>query len=356
MVDLMKIIYSFILIFLLSMNANAVDYSPYKINFGEDVIIEIDNNGRVVNSKGSSFCKKIAMNNAYDINSFNMKFGEDIKSTRHLDILCRHYINKIENEYSLFHRSCNIGENNKDVKEICRDLRRDFSDVIQRLEFFSDIYQSVVIMESEKENKRIVSDLRARREEIAKICNERYGEIFENDRLGIDEINYSIAHSQDPNFLATLTGYRFLVFSLPSECKSQERYKYLIKEVEVAKKSLSISIEKLHKKKGENTSNAKSEIKTNHKSTDKYTDKMASYATLLGRAAACKINIEVEMEKVGLWMDSWFDSLNIKNKERSMYLLTFMNGAELHAKQQLSGKSPDSCEQVKRAFKNTRWP
>lgn len=39
-----------------------------------------------------------------------------------------------------------------------------------------------------------------------------------------------------------------------------------------------------------------------------------------------------------------------------MYLLIFMNGTEFHAKQQLSGQSPDNCEQVIRAFRKTRWP
>lgn len=55
----MKIIYVLSLILLVSLHANAASFSPYKLSYGEDVILEIDNKGRVVYSKGSSFCEEI---------------------------------------------------------------------------------------------------------------------------------------------------------------------------------------------------------------------------------------------------------------------------------------------------------
>ncbi len=358
-VDFMKIIYVLTLILLVSLHANAASFSPYKLSYGEDVILEIDNKGRVVYSKGSSFCEKIKNNDAYDIVSFNERFDENTKTKRHLEVLCKSYFNKVENEYSVFHRLCNADVQNQDLKETCSRLRKGFDDVVKKIEFLSSIYHSIKMAEVEKENNRILEESRKRKEEISATCNNRYDEVLKNDRLGIDEINESIVQSQDINHLVALRDYRFMVFSLPSECRSQERYSSIIKSIELAKKNLSISIGKLQKDKKDESAhhfNNKSVKKENYFSIDEYTDKMASYATLLGRAAACNINIESEIEKVGFWMDSWFDSLNIQNKERSMYLLTFMNGTEFHAKQQLSGQSPDNCEQVIRAFRNTRWP
>lgn len=85
------------------------------------------------------------------------------------------------------------------------------------------------------------------------------------------------------------------------------------------------------------------------------TDKMASYATIIGRAVACSAETEMELRQVGHWMDGWFDELNISHKMRSMYLSIFMKGTKYHMNQQLSGDSPDSCQSALRAFNAVNW-
>ncbi|HEJ2459234.1 TPA: hypothetical protein SLZ51_003659 [Vibrio cholerae] len=86
------------------------------------------------------------------------------------------------------------------------------------------------------------------------------------------------------------------------------------------------------------------------------TDKMASYATIIGRAAACGVDTENELRMVGKWIDSWFDDLNVSTKMRTMYLSIFMQGTEYHMNQQLSGNSPDSCQSAIKAFNTVNWP
>ncbi|EJL6401119.1 hypothetical protein NMR73_004200, partial [Vibrio navarrensis] len=86
------------------------------------------------------------------------------------------------------------------------------------------------------------------------------------------------------------------------------------------------------------------------------TDKMASYATIIGRATACGADTENELRMVGRWMDSWFDDLNVNTKMRAVYLSIFMQGVEHHMNQQLSGNSPDSCKSAMKAFNTINWP
>ncbi|MGK0273605.1 MAG: hypothetical protein ACI88H_004287 [Cocleimonas sp.] len=87
-----------------------------------------------------------------------------------------------------------------------------------------------------------------------------------------------------------------------------------------------------------------------------YTDKMASYATIIGRATACGINPEREITRVGKWMDRWFDTLNLSENMRASYLNIFMSGTEHHMNQQKNGDTPDSCRSVINSFDNTQWP
>ncbi len=83
--------------------------------------------------------------------------------------------------------------------------------------------------------------------------------------------------------------------------------------------------------------------------TDADIDKMTSYAVIIGRAAGCGIDTGDAMRRVGKWMDRRFP-------RQGTYLVIFMAGVEQHAKQQAEGKSPDTCAQVKRSFRNTPWP
>lgn len=87
-----------------------------------------------------------------------------------------------------------------------------------------------------------------------------------------------------------------------------------------------------------------------YKSESYYTDKMANYATIIGRATACGADPTQKLNEVGKWMDNWFDELNLSQNMRNSYLNIFMQGTEHHLLQQQSGKSPDSCSSALKAF------
>lgn len=81
-----------------------------------------------------------------------------------------------------------------------------------------------------------------------------------------------------------------------------------------------------------------------------YTNQMANYATIIGRAAACGADPSDALSRVGSWMDDWFDKLNLSSTMRSTYLNIFMQGTEHHLHQQQQGTSPDSCGSVLSTF------
>ena len=83
-----------------------------------------------------------------------------------------------------------------------------------------------------------------------------------------------------------------------------------------------------------------------------YTNQMANYATIIGRAAACGADPTKEIDKVAGWMDQWFDELNLSQKMRATYINIFMEGAKHHLLQQKSGNSPDTCKSALKAFRS----
>ncbi|MGY6274994.1 hypothetical protein [Methylomonas sp. MgM2] len=83
------------------------------------------------------------------------------------------------------------------------------------------------------------------------------------------------------------------------------------------------------------------------------TDKLTSYAVILGRAAACGIDTTDASSRVGGWMDRVFPP---GSQDQIIFLPIFMEGMRYHAQQQASGNSPDSCSAVRRAFDGMPWP
>lgn len=82
-------------------------------------------------------------------------------------------------------------------------------------------------------------------------------------------------------------------------------------------------------------------------------DRMTTYATLLGRAIGCGIDVDPEMRRVGRWMDRTFPPGSAKQKT---YLPIFMAGIKHHAEEQRAGRSPDSCTTLRREVKAFPWP
>jgi hypothetical protein len=102
--------------------------------------------------------------------------------------------------------------------------------------------------------------------------------------------------------------------------------------------------------------NGSQQQRVSQDSESQFTDKMATYATIAGRATACGKDMQKETEVVGKWMDSEFDRLNLSNKMRSTYLMTFAEGMTLHMQEQLAGNSPDTCESLQSTLNDFPWP
>lgn len=124
-----------------------------------------------------------------------------------------------------------------------------------------------------------------------------------------------------------------------------------LKEREDKKKALKelvdgVSVQKQANKKREEALQVTTVKST--KPVDYYTDRMASYATVIGRATACGTDPSARITQVGEWMDRWFDDLDISKAMRSAYLGIFMAGTEHHMNQQKDGKSPDTCDDAVR--------
>lgn len=82
-------------------------------------------------------------------------------------------------------------------------------------------------------------------------------------------------------------------------------------------------------------------------------DKMTTYAVILGRGIACGASTQEPMKRVGKWFDNTFAPGSSAHKQ---YMVIFMTGIEHHAAQQRAGKSPDSCDSIRRTFSGFPWP
>ena len=139
---------------------------------------------------------------------------------------------------------------------------------------------------------------------------------------------------------------------LIKEKKEQDELEELLRQKKLMQQqnqNLKTSIEKT-KKTSVKVSNKKS------KKINAYTDRMASYATIIGRATACGASPQKALAKVGSWIDRWFSELNINPKMQSTYLTIFMQGTEFHMNQQQAGNTPDSCNSALNTFNSIRWP
>jgi hypothetical protein len=82
-------------------------------------------------------------------------------------------------------------------------------------------------------------------------------------------------------------------------------------------------------------------------------EKMTTYATLIGRALACGVDVNYAVERVGEWMDKVFPPGSTTQRA---CLSLFVKTVRYHAKQQARGNSPAFCGWVERKFSETKWP
>lgn len=79
-------------------------------------------------------------------------------------------------------------------------------------------------------------------------------------------------------------------------------------------------------------------------------DKLTSYAVFLGRGTACGVDLAMAGARVGQWLDSTF------GQDRATYQGILVAGIEKHMTQQLQGRSPDSCAEIRREISKIVWP
>jgi hypothetical protein len=82
-------------------------------------------------------------------------------------------------------------------------------------------------------------------------------------------------------------------------------------------------------------------------------DRLTTYAAIIGRAVACGVNTENALRRVDAWIDKRFPP---GSSDQKKYLPIYINAVQYHADQQASGKSPDTCSQVKKNFRKMQWP
>lgn len=81
-------------------------------------------------------------------------------------------------------------------------------------------------------------------------------------------------------------------------------------------------------------------------------DRLTTYATLLGRAIGCGLEVQQASREIGRWMDEKFPP---GSSDQRTYVPVFVKGVKYHAEQQRGGRSPDSCAEVGRVFNSTQW-
>jgi len=81
------------------------------------------------------------------------------------------------------------------------------------------------------------------------------------------------------------------------------------------------------------------------------TDRLTTYAVVLGRCIGCGFDMEDQSRRVGSWLDQTF-----AGKERQQMLKIFIIGMEREARAQHEGKSPDSCRALRRSCADFPWP
>ena len=97
---------------------------------------------------------------------------------------------------------------------------------------------------------------------------------------------------------------------------------------------------------------AEGEFSNRNEDESELTDRMATYAAMLGRATACGIDTEHEFRLVGNWLDRVFPP---GSNEQKTYLPIFMAGTEYHMNLQLNGETPDSCLKIKHEYSVSPW-
>lgn len=82
-------------------------------------------------------------------------------------------------------------------------------------------------------------------------------------------------------------------------------------------------------------------------------DDMTAYAVLLGRAEGCGVNTEATMGQVTSWVAQQFAD---KPTEDGPVMPQFIESVNYFKQEQLAGKSPVSCAEIKNDFAEMQWP
>lgn len=82
-------------------------------------------------------------------------------------------------------------------------------------------------------------------------------------------------------------------------------------------------------------------------------DRVTTYAVLIGRGAACGVDVSGPARRVGVWLDRVAPP---GSAAQQTLLPMLTQQGQHHAQQQASGRSPDDCATVARAIARFQWP
>jgi hypothetical protein len=82
-------------------------------------------------------------------------------------------------------------------------------------------------------------------------------------------------------------------------------------------------------------------------------DRISTYAVLIGRGAACGVDVSEPARRVGVWLDRVAPP---GSAAQQTLLPMLTQQGQYHAQQQSSGRSPDDCATVARAIARFQWP
>lgn len=84
--------------------------------------------------------------------------------------------------------------------------------------------------------------------------------------------------------------------------------------------------------------------------TDNDVKRMSGYASVLGRAVACGINVDKESYRVAAWLDATF------REQSEQFSQEFLAVAAQNAQMQKTGKASEDCKKVAVIVQGIIWP
>lgn len=348
-----------VLVYLLLSNSAVANLLPFKYTSGDMVVFEISDSGRLLTDNSKTFCQMFSNPDTVLMDAFLSKYPKASKNAS-IEATCSSSLNTAISSYrSLGMGACIVNENNKSYKKFEKICQGDKKRALNNIKYMSFFNEQKLLVETRKateyqkmvvdNNHHLLTLLEGEKKVAAQECDKMKARVFKNDNLGIKTIRNLVNSETITSELAKKAEqFTFLIDTSPKYCLELKEFSDL-KDETIEVRGLLKTFIQTNKLKPKEKVNTTPESRSVLSESD-YTNQMASYATIIGRATACGIDPTKKINDVGRWMDEWFNQLNISQKQRATYLTIFMKGTEYHMNEQLNGNSPDSCTSVKRVY------